>query len=128
MRFITKPCSKILLGAGKVLSPSRIRVPISQDVQKSTAFAEQKLNMWFRPGFYRLDKIRTIARRTPQGVAAINCSEAGSRTTMAILIAALVMASAMMIAAFHSLYVERRREIYRKLRAAAARGRFADSD
>ncbi|GIL01581.1 MAG: hypothetical protein BroJett030_14800 [Alphaproteobacteria bacterium] len=47
---------------------------------------------------------------------------------MAILIAALAMASIMMAAAFHSLYVERRREMYRQLRAAAMRGHFADSD
>ena len=45
---------------------------------------------------------------------------------MAILIAALSMALVMMIAAFHSLYVERQREIHRKLRTASYRGRFAD--
>ena len=45
---------------------------------------------------------------------------------MAILIAALVMASAMMFAAFYSLYVERQREMYRQLRAANLKGRFAD--
>jgi len=45
---------------------------------------------------------------------------------MAILIAAMLMAGMMMAAAFHSLYVERRREIFRQLRAV--RGRFADLD
>lgn len=47
---------------------------------------------------------------------------------MVILIAALAMSSAMMAAAFHSIYVERRREMYRKLRAASLRGRLADPD
>lgn len=47
---------------------------------------------------------------------------------MAILIAALFMASAMMVAAFYSLYVERRREIFRQLRAATVRGQLADLD
>ncbi|MCG6859280.1 MAG: hypothetical protein LJE67_14570 [Salaquimonas sp.] len=45
-----------------------------------------------------------------------------------MLIAAFLMASAMMAAAFHSLYVERRREIHRQLRTAKLRGRFADLD
>ena len=47
-------------------------------------------------------------------------------TAMAILIAALAMASAMMIAAFHSIHVERQREMHRKLRIANYKGRFAE--
>jgi hypothetical protein len=43
---------------------------------------------------------------------------------MAILIVALAMASAMMIAAFHSIYVEHRTEAYRSARAAK-RGHFS---
>lgn len=43
---------------------------------------------------------------------------------MAVLIVALAMASAMMIAAFRSIYMESRAELYRSLRAAK-RGRFA---
>ncbi|MCB1464235.1 MAG: hypothetical protein KDJ90_17870 [Nitratireductor sp.] len=45
---------------------------------------------------------------------------------MTMLIAAIVMASTMMIAAFHSLHVERKREMYRQLRNANLRGRFAE--
>ena len=47
---------------------------------------------------------------------------------MAMLIGAFAMASAMMIAATWSLHVERKREIYRKLRTASLRGRFAELD
>ncbi len=47
---------------------------------------------------------------------------------MAMLIAAFVMASAMMIAATWSLHVERKREIHRQLRTANLRGRFASLD
>ena len=43
---------------------------------------------------------------------------------MAILVLALIMASAMMIAAFRSIYVERRADMYRVLRAGKP-GHFA---
>ena len=46
---------------------------------------------------------------------------------MAILIVALVMTSAMIAAAFYSLYVEGRAEMVRNMRVAH-RGRFENSD
>ena len=46
---------------------------------------------------------------------------------MALVIIAFVMALAMMIAATQILYIERRGENFRSLKAAR-RGRFADSD
>jgi len=46
---------------------------------------------------------------------------------MTILIVALVMASAMMAAAFYSMYMEGRAELFRRLRVEN-RGRFADSE
>ncbi len=47
---------------------------------------------------------------------------------MAILIAALAMATAMMGAAFYGIYVEQRREMFRQLRASANRGTFAETN
>jgi hypothetical protein len=47
---------------------------------------------------------------------------------MTIMTIALAMAVAMMIAAIQTMLDEHRREMYRNLRAAANRGRFAETD
>ena len=60
-----------------------------------------------------VQKIRTAMMRIAAG-----------RMTMAILVLALIMASAMMIAAFRSIYIEQRADMYRVLRAGKP-GHFA---
>jgi len=47
---------------------------------------------------------------------------------MTIMTIALAMAVAMMIAAIQSVLDEHRREMYRRLRTASTRGRFAETE